>query len=256
MIETERYIHVLLFTVFSLLCCLLAVIVKNNYRNKNVKNIRTYAKESPQRRGVPLKPGRVSKLAINVSLKSMVYDYVTGDFFQNAAIAILLFIVVFVEIMKVKNVPRVQDVPPLFFAVPTTVLSFGFTGIIESAPHINWRYNAIVFPQSFLYFFKRTAIFLLCVFGPFLAALMILVLRFGVLPALMNLYYTAVLLFFSVGVAFVPGNVILKSLVFIIAIILTMRIGFVRAYLLPLLLLPVLLSLVKANNEYKEWYIL
>ncbi|MHB9293743.1 hypothetical protein Holit_02873 [Hollandina sp. SP2] len=49
------------------------------------------------------------------------------------------------------------------FIVFATGLSLGFPGIIESIPHINWKYYAIVSPQSFYIILgKQRFVFLVC----------------------------------------------------------------------------------------------
>jgi hypothetical protein len=70
-------------------------------------------------------------MPIKTSIKSMFYDYITHDFFLGAAVAISLFIVIFMEIIRGKNVSRNQDGEAIIFMALATALSLGFLGIIE-----------------------------------------------------------------------------------------------------------------------------
>jgi hypothetical protein len=235
-IRVDQYFFVQLFSVFSFLCCLLVMILKNNRKNKEIQNKKTHTKH------------------INASVKSMVYDYVTNDFFQGAVIAISLFLLVFIEAIKTKNILWDQNTLTLFFTALAVIVSFGFSGILDSIPNINWKYYAIVSPQSFSYHFRKTALFLLCVFILPLAAFVILVLYFNIALIFVNLYYIIILFIFSINIAFISGNIIAKGIIFIIVVMLTLWISLSRIYLLPLLLIPVVLSLSKAKTDYRKRY--
>jgi hypothetical protein len=198
---------------------------------------------------------KAHKLPINAALKSMVYDYITHDFFLNAAIVISLFIIIFVETIKAKNVLGPQDNQAVVFAAPVAVLSLGFSGIIDSIPHINWRYYAIVSPQSFLYHFRKTAIFLVCFFGLFIAIFIIFGSLISIGFMLVNFYCMTFIFIFSISIAFIPGGMITKALLLMAAIIFSLWTSFTRSYFLPLLLVPTLVGLAKAKNGCKEWYV-
>jgi hypothetical protein len=237
-IAVEQYIYVPWFTIFSLLCSLLVMIVKNNYMNKRIRGIKAH------------------KTQISAPLKSMIYDYTTHDFFLGAAIGISLFIIIFIDTIKAKNVLHSQDSQGLIFAALRALLSLGFSGIIDSIPHINWKYYALVSPQGFFYHFRKTAIFLLCFFGLFMAAFIVLGSFITTGFMFVNLYCMTFMFIFAISIAFTSSGMITKALLLMAAILVSLWTGFIRSYFMLLLVVPILVSLVKAKNEYKEWYLL
>jgi hypothetical protein len=238
LIKAEQYNYVLLFTIFSFLCSLLVMIIKNNYANKRIRSI------------------KVHKIHTKVSHKSMVYDYITYDFFQSTAIVISLFMIIFMEAIRTKNRSQIQGSQANIFIVLAAVLSLGFSGIIESIPHINWKYYAIVSPQSFLYHFNKTALFLLCGFGVFIAVFIIFGSFIDIWSMFVNLYCMAAVFILSISIAFTFGSMVTKALLLIAAIGFSLWAGFMRSYFMLLLLVPILVSLVKAKSDYREWYVL
>jgi hypothetical protein len=241
-IIVEQYIYFPLFTIFSILSSLMVMIVKNNNTNKGIGGI------------------KVHKTHIGADIKTMLYDYITHDFFQNAAIAISLFVVFFMEAIKVKIALQHQDGQSNIFVVLASALSLWFPGIIDSIPHINWKYYAIVSPQNFLYHFRKTAFFLLYSFGLFIAAFIILGLFINTWLMLVNLYCITVVFVLSINIAFTFSNMVTKALLLVAAIIFSPWFSlwavFTRFYFMLLLLVIILISLVKAKSEYREWYVL
>jgi hypothetical protein len=193
---------------------------------------------------------------INPLVKSAVYDYFTPDFFQSAVIAVSLFGMILFELLKEKNVLRQMDNPFIVFMGPAAVLSLGFMGIVDSVPHINWKYYAIVFPYNFKRHFGRTMLFLTGFFGFFITAFVITASRFSALLMLKYLFCMIILMSLSVNIAFTTGSMLIKALTLIIAVILIMWISSLRSYFLPIVIVPVLVTLIKAKIEYKEWYVL
>jgi hypothetical protein len=238
LIQVEQYIHVLLFTLFSLSCSLLAIIVKNTQAHKRTSTMKT------------------QKTHINVRIKSMIYDYLTHDFFLCASIAISLFIVIFMEMAKEKTALPSQNSQAFILAGLAAVLSFGFSGIIDSIPHINWKYYAVVSPQGFFHHFRKTAIFLLCFFGLFIAIFIISGLFINPGFMLICFYCMAFMFISSINIAFTSTGMITKAALFMAAMTLSLWAGFMRSYVMPLLLVPALAGLATAKSGCREWYIL
>ncbi|MDR0669174.1 MAG: hypothetical protein LBF95_03745 [Treponema sp.] len=254
LIRVEHVIHVPIITTFSLLC---------SFALMNIKN-RIKSGPAPQKTGIlgAFSPDKKAggetprKKHTGPLVKSTVYDYLTSDFSQGAIITVFLFIVVLFELLKSKDALKEMDKSSVAFMGLAAVLSLGFMGIIDSIPHANWKYYAIVMPHGFGYHFKRALLFLTGIFGLFMAVFIAAALSFDVVPTLKYFYCVIILMFLSVNVAFTMGNVFVKALALIAGTALTVWIGALYAYLLPLLIIPVLATLLKAKIEYKEWYLL
>jgi hypothetical protein len=134
--------------------------------------------------------------------------------------------------------------------------SVGFTGFIGSIPNINWKFQAIISPNSFKYHLKRTFLFL---FG-FYSWLIILFIVFGgiinIMLTIEYLYCIFVLLFIAINISFTIINTMIKTFMLAIIIILTMWVSTLSIGFLPFLLFPVIITSIKAKNEYREWSLL
>jgi hypothetical protein len=113
----------------------------------------------------------------------------------------------------------------------------------------------VVSPQSFLYHFKKAALFLLCFFGVFIAAFSILGLLSNMASMLINLYCMTFMFVFSICVAFASGGMIAKALLLTAVMIFALWTGFMRSYSMLLLIAPGLAGLARARSGCKEWHI-
>jgi hypothetical protein len=242
LVRAEGRFYFPLFTLCSLLCSLLVMLVKDNRAEKGAG------------------PAGPRKTRPGAAFRAALYDYLTPEFFQDAAVTVSLFIVAFIEIIKARIALRPRDDQANIFLALAAALSLGFPAIINSIPHINWKYYAVVSPQGFSYHFKNTAVFLLCSFGLFIAAFIVLGLFVDARLTLVSLYGVSLVFIFSVSAAFTSFGMIVKALLLIAAVVFflwfSLWTGFTRPFLMLLLLLPVLAGLAKARIDYREWYIL
>jgi hypothetical protein len=237
-ITVEYFIYIPVATFFSILCSFFLMSIKNKYANKKTSR------------------EKVNKIRINPLVKSTVYDYFTFEFLQTAVIVVFLFVVILFEFIKERNIFQKFDNFLVVLMGLTVVLSLGFMGIIDSIPHTNWKYYAIIAPYNFMCHFRKTALFLTGVFGFFIAVFIVAVSFFSVTAMFKYLYCMIILIFLTVSISFTTGSRFVKALVLTISLVLTMWISSLHVYFLPILIIPALAALIKAKSEYMEWYLL
>jgi hypothetical protein len=142
LITVERFIYVSIITIVSLL---------SSFCIMNVRNKFTYGKTIKE---------KINKRPANPLVKSAVCDYGTPDFFQTAVTAVSLFSAVLFELLKDADVLREMEHPFILVMRPAAALSFGFMGIVDSIPHTNWKFYALISPYNFNRQFRKTLLFL------------------------------------------------------------------------------------------------
>jgi hypothetical protein len=238
LIAVEHFIYVPAMTVLSLLCSFFLMNIKNRLTDKRI------SKE------------KIGRIYISPLVKSAVYDYLTPDFFQSAVIAVSLFGVILFGSLKEENILR--DTGNLFvvFMGLASALSFGFLSFVESTPHINWKYYAIISPYKFRCHFIHALLFLTGFFGLFIMAFIAAASFVDVMIMFKYLYCMIIMMLLSASIAFTTGSILIKGSTLIIAAILTMWISVLYPRLLPALIILVLIVFLKARGEYEEWYLL
>ncbi|MFP3041793.1 hypothetical protein LQZ19_08225 [Treponema primitia] len=185
-------------------------------------------------------------LYINPIIKSTISDFCTISFIQEGLISIGLFMVVIMQPVN-KNT---------YFIILTALLSIGFMGIIDSIPHANWKFYAIVSGNNFKYHIKRTAIFLTAFFAVLLIPFLFMLSYFSLLSLLKYMFVVVVLLVLSINISFSVDNMLLKAIGMIIITGLTLWASALNVFLLLLSIIPVVLTMVRAKSEYGDWYLL
>jgi len=193
---------------------------------------------------------------INPLIKSAVFDYLTPDFFTIAVVCIALVLVVSLEISKGGNFLYELENPLIFFIGLTIILSVGFMGIIDSITNINWKFQAIISPNTFSYHIKRTMIFLITIFGFLLLFFISIGAKINVMLLFKYLYCIIMLFCMSVFIAFTTGNMIIKGITLLLIVAFAVWISTLSIGLLPVFAIPFFVALVKAKNEYREWSLL
>ena len=190
---------------------------------------------------------------ISPVIKGVIADYFSSEFLQTALVSIVLFVIVIVEFIGRGFVLNTGDLPVLFTGM-LVVMSFGFMGIVEAVPRINWRFHGIVAPREYGYHIGRSFVFLGAFF--LLPALfyVFMLASGGILFLLKYLYCLAVLLLSSVFISFTTGRLIHKAIMLIAVVVFTAWAGASRNAFLPVLLMPAFVAFLKARNEYREWY--
>jgi len=225
-------------TICSLVLSLLLMYLKNEYINRKVRKI------------------PVKETKFNPVVKSAVYDYFTSDFLQTALASTVLFIFITVEIIKNDFSFFALESPSILLIGMVFILSIGFMGIVDSISHINWKFLSVVCPKNYSYHFKRSALFLAAFFGLLITLFIFMAAFSGVVFLLKYLYCLLVLLMLSINISFTISGAFYKAVIFILAIALTVWISTLHIAFLPILAAPVLVTFLKAKNEYVEWYYL
>ena len=238
MVKTENFIVIPAATVCSLVLSLLVMYLKNEYINRKVRKI------------------SVKRLKFSPIVKSAVYDYFTSDFLLTAMMSIVLFIVITVEFVKNKLSLSALEDPSILLIGMVVILSVGFMGIIDSVSRINWKFLSVISPKNYNYHFYRSLIFLAAFFSLLIAMLIFITALSGIVFLLKYLYCMLVLLLFSINISFMIGGILYKMFIFVAAVALTVWVSALHIAFLPVLAVPVLITFLKAKNEYREWYYL
>jgi len=223
-------------TVFLVIVSFLIMFTRSKYLNNNAKSA-----------------GK-KRLKINPYIKSTFIDYFNSDFFVTSAICVAVFLFFTYSFIKYNDVLYNLEVQ---FIIITAAFSIGFIGIFDSISNINWKFQAIVSPNDYKYHIKRTVFFLGVIFGLFLIMFIITgsMIKFDLL--LKYAYCLLILLAATINVAFIFTGKLLKLLLIMPSIIaITIWISTLPAVFLPVLLIPVVLTFMKAKNEYREWFAL
>ena len=200
---------------------------------------------------VPLiKPESFKKKSINPLIKSTLHEYLTPDFIVFTALSISLFIIVLAD-FSLNNL--FFEMETQFFIFSSIALSIGFFGIIESVYGIKWMFLTIIFSNDFKFHFKRSAFFLAGIFG----LLFIIFILCGIIinPGLMLKFLLCLCVIFSVtiNIAITRSNVLIKSIILSANTALTLWIGALHSVFLLILIIPVIVSYIKAKSEFREW---
>jgi hypothetical protein len=234
----KNIIIMLIVTVFSLMLSFLLMYLKNSQKIKKVN----------------YKEKKISK--INPLIKSVLYDYLSSDFLITLLLCIGIFIAFIINIVKDINYIYELKNNSVFFIMITIIFSVGFTGIIGSIPNINWKFQAIISPNSFKYHLKRTFLVLTVFFGWLILLFVIFGNYINIMLTVKYLYCIFVVLFAMVNISFSITSVMIKMLIITIITILTLWISTLPIGFLPILLIPVIITFIKAKNEYREWSLL
>jgi hypothetical protein len=192
------------------------------------------------------------KIKINPLIKSTIYDYLTPDFFAIAVVCIAFFLYILIEYIKNGNYEAGNYY--MLFTILTIILSVGFMAIIDSIKNINWKFQAIISSNNFTYHVKRTMYFLIGFFGLLILLFIITGAVINLLLMLKYLYCIIVLFWVSIFIAFTNNYILIKAILLSLIIAFTIWINTLPAVFLPISIIPFLITLVKAKNEYKEWY--
>jgi hypothetical protein len=235
-----NYIHIFILpgiTILSIILSFIIMCIKNKHFNKRYSEIGN------------------GKLKVNPLIKSAIYDYLSSDFLISLILCSVIFIAFIISIAKdINSIYELKNISTLFIII-TLILSLGFTSIFGSIPQINWKFQSIVSVNSFKYHLKRTALVLL----GFMGWLILLFIVFGsfinIILLIKYLYCLFILLFVIINISLTISNMIIKVFLLTIIIVLTMWISTLPVGFLSILIIPVILTFVKAKNEYREWYL-
>jgi len=224
--------------IFSIILSFSLMYIKHNCINNKVKkyNQRT--------------------VKINPIIKSILYDYLSPNFLVMAVLCFTLTFMVIIEYSGDINILNETNNQTVFFILFTVIISIGFMGIIESVPNINWKFWAIVCSKKYSYYIKRTILFLISVFSSLLITFIFMGSIINIPLLLKHLYSIAIVLFVTVNTAYTVSHILIKGIILFAFITLTVWISTLPVIYITLLLIPAFFIMIKAKNEYKEWYLL
>jgi len=232
-ITNIKYFPIILgITAFSIIFSFSIMCIKNKYKNERIAKTKTKG------------------LKINPLVKSTTYDYFNSDFFAMAIVCITVSLIIIATFIMNTNMIYNWEI---YYIIITVVFIIGFMGIIESIPNINWKFQAIISPNDFKYHIKRTMFFLGGVYGWALLLFIIIGSIINLALLIKYLYCLIALLLVTVHVAFMFTNKIKKIILMMSIITITIWLSTLSAWFLPILIIPIILTLFKAKNEYREW---
>jgi len=237
-IEKKYIAIILIITIFSITLSFLIMYNRNKYANKRIQKITT------------------KRPKINPLIKCTLYDYMVSNFLVLSIFCTALFLAIIFEFTKNSETLNEYRTKYFFFCLLTITFSIGFTGIIESAANINWKFQAIISPNDFKYHMKRTIIFLAGIYIGLLVSFIIIGYFIDVFFTLKYLYCIFVMFFISIHIAFTISSMLIKSIVLLFFTALTIWISTLSFGFLAILSIPVIISFLKAKYEYREWYLI
>jgi hypothetical protein len=239
LIKTDNYLIIPLITgsIVSLVFSFFFMYLKNGYDNKNVKKIAG-------------KKSNVSPL-----VKSVFYDYLTYDFLVLAILCYAFFAVIFIAVLPDMLFIKKMENPSIVLTAFTAILSIGIMGIIESIPNINWKFLSIIYPLNISTHIKKTALFMVRIFGLLFIVSILITLHISILSLIKYLYCIIALLLFSIFNAFTQNNVIIKAIRSIVFSVLVIWLGTLNSALLFLSIIPLFISALLAKDDYRECYL-
>jgi hypothetical protein len=238
MIQTEFRTCLPAAVCFSIAASFMLMVVKNKISDAKIAKAH---RKSP---------------AISPQTRSAISDYITAGFLQEAIVCIALFVFVISELAREKNLLDKMEYPSAFFTGLWLLLALGFMGVIDSIPRINWRFYAIISPETIGYHVRRTSVFLTAFFSLFIVSFIFAVTAFDVKSLVKYVCAGIALLFFTINISFSIENMLIKAFAAIIVAMLTAWVCNANPWFLALSILPVGISFLKAKNDYTEWLLL
>jgi hypothetical protein len=230
-------IPIIVIPITSLVFSFLIMYLKQGYVNKKIYSIVD------------------KKSKISPSIKSAFFDYVSPDFLVTAIFCFSLFGLILVELSMDRTFIQEMENPSIILTAITAFLSFGFMGICASIQNINWKFFSIIYPQNMFSHIKKTALFMVCVFGLLFMVFIFMAIQIGILALVKYLYCIMVLLLFSLYNAFTRNNMIIKLIRLLFFTVLVIWVSTLHSAFLFLPIIPLLIIALLAKNDFKEWYL-
>jgi hypothetical protein len=195
------------------------------------------------------------KSKITPAIKRAYYDYFTPDFFVLTVFCYALFGTIIIEASLDMSFIREMQNPSIILTVITAILSVGIMGVIEIAPNLNWKFLSIIYPLNIFTHIKKTALFMIWIFGLLFVVFILMALHISIFFLLKYLYGIIVLLLFSVYNAFTRNNMIIKAIRSIFFSVLVIWVSTLDSAFLFLPIIPLLIIALLAKNDFREWYL-
>jgi hypothetical protein len=198
----------------------------------------------------------IKKLKISPLIKSALSDYVSSDFLITFLCCVIIFIAYIIKHIKDTNNIYELNSNPLFFMVITIIFSIGYTGIIGSISNINWKFQAINSLNSFKYHLKRTFFVLAGFFGWLILLFIFFGVQINMILTIKYIFCIFVILFTIVNISFTIINVMIKMFIITVITFLTLWVSTIPSVFLATLIIPIIITFIRAKNEYREWALL
>jgi len=184
-------------------------------------------------------------------LKSSFYDY--SAVVSTAMLCLALFAIILFDFFSHVDIFSETKYQSIFFIVTTIIFAIGFTGITGAIPKINWKFQAIISHNTYKYHFLRTSLFTCAIFSFLFITFCII--GANINPALFFKYLICILLLLitAINISFTAVHILIKLIIILVITALTVWISILPSYYLPALIIPVLLTYLKAKHEYREW---
>jgi hypothetical protein len=190
------------------------------------------------------------KIHINPVIKSTVYDYTNSILMAVIITALSLFIGM--ELFKDRHILQEMAEPVFIPLLLFTLLLIGFIGLSDSIININWTFYSII-SLDLGYQFKRTLLFTISSYGIVLLQYTITVVYIDMTVLLIYLFSISLMMLLSIGIAYSKGNMLKKIIIYGILIRLALYVMYANPYLMPAGILPLIIVLFIAKNDFFEW---
>jgi hypothetical protein len=240
LIKIDNYVVILVIIGFiiSIVFSFFIMYLKNDYANKKIYIIAN------------------KKSKITPAVKGTFYDYFTPDFFVISIFCYALFGAIIIETSL--DMPFIWEMgnPSIILTAITAILSIGIMGVIETIPNINWKFLSIIYPLNISTHIKKTVLFMIWIFGLLFVVFILMALHISIFFSLKYLYSIIVLLLFSIYNAFTRSNMIIKAIRSILFSVLVIWVSTLNTAFLFLPIIPLLIIILLAKSDFKEWYLL
>jgi hypothetical protein len=193
---------------------------------------------------------RRDKTPISPVVKSALYDYIKSALM--AGIITALSLVIGIELLKdrhmLKEMAEPVFIPLLLFAL----LAIGFVGLSDSIQNINWMFYSVV-SLDFKRQFKRALLVAVSSYAIVLPQYILAVAYVDMNLLLLYLFSIVLMLLLATGIAFLKGNMLKKIAIYGILVRLALYALYERPCLMPAGILPLVIVLVMAKNDFIEW---
>jgi hypothetical protein len=193
---------------------------------------------------------RRDKIHINPVIKSTVHDYINSILI--AVIITALSLVIGIEVFKDKNILKEMAEPIFIPLLLFALLLAGFIELFDSVRNINWTFYSII-SLDLKYQFKRTLLFTITSYGIILLQYIITVIYIDMTVLLIYLFSIILMMLFSIGIAYSKGNMLKKIIIYGILVRIALYVMYSNPYLMLTGILPLIILLFIAKNDFIEW---
>jgi hypothetical protein len=116
----------------------------------------------------------------------------------------------------------------------------------------NWLFYAVV-SLDFKHHFKKTLVFMLSLYGIVLLQYIITLMYIDIPSLLIYLFSVVSIMLFSIGIAYSKGSMIKKIIVYGLYLRIAVYVLLYNPYIMLAGVLPLVIALFMAKNDFAEW---